>query len=164
VRDLRDNIGLDLQGQRLLLVGAGGAAAGVLFDLLQQQPAQLVLANRTASRAVELANRFASAGRVQPAGFDEMERLAPFDLIIHATSAGHDGRLPPVRARLLAPGGSCYDLNYGPAHHVLAAWCSKRDIPHYDGLGMLVEQAAESFRLWTGHQPNTRPVIEALSG
>jgi shikimate dehydrogenase len=164
VRDLRENLGLELPGRRLLLVGAGGAAAGVLFDLLQQQPAQLVLANRTTSRAAELAERFARIGRIQPASFNDMERLAPFDLLINATSAGHDARLPPIRAGLLAPGGSCYDLNYGPAHDVLAAWCSERDIPHYDGLGMLVEQAAESFRIWTGHQPDTRPVIEALSG
>ena len=145
------------------MIGAGGAAAGILFDLLQQQPAQLVLANRTFHRAQALSDQFASVGFAQAAGFGDMERLAPFDLVINATSAGHQGGLPPVTKALFAPGACCYDLNYGQAHEILAHWCGDRNISHYGGLGMLVEQAAESFWLWTGHRPDTGPVIEELS-
>ena len=147
----------------MLLLGAGGAAAGVLFDLLQQQPAQLVLANRTPTRAEDLARRFSSVGRVQATAFGDMERMAPFDLVINATSAGHDGQLPPVSEALFAPGATCYDLNYGPAHEALRQWCEQRGIARCGGLGMLVEQAAESFWLWTGQRPDTEPVIKALS-
>jgi shikimate dehydrogenase len=161
--DLSDNLGVPVQGRRLLLIGAGGAAAGILFDLLQQQPVQLVLANRTAQRAEDLASRFSSIGSVQAASFGDMERLAPFDLVINATSAGHVGQLPPISEALFAPAAICYDLNYGRAHRVLAQWCAERGISHHDGLGMLVEQAAESFRLWTGRRPDTRPIIEELS-
>jgi shikimate dehydrogenase len=163
IRDILSNQGLTLEGRRLLIIGAGGAAAGILFDLLQQQPAQLVLANRTASRARDLAGRFAIVGPVQGAGFEDMERLAPFDLVINATSAGHAGDLPPLSGTLFAPGAACYDLNYGSAHTVLETWCASRAIACHNGLGMLVEQAAESFSLWTGHMPETAPVIEALA-
>lgn len=163
IRDLCDNLGLAIGGQRVLLIGAGGAAAGVLPDLLQAQPAQLVLANRTPQRAEDLAQRMANAGAIQPAAFTDMSRMAPFDLVINATSAGHTGRLPPVTRDLFAPGACCYDLNYGPAHAVLADWCSERGILNHDGLGMLVEQAAESFGLWTGRRPATDAVIEELA-
>ncbi len=164
IRDLRENLGLELAGRRIAILGAGGAAAGILFDLLQPAPAQLVLANRTPQRATELAQRFAVIGQVQAADIRNLQDFAPFDLIINATSAGHQQSLPPLSPGLFAPQAHCYDLNYGTAHHALADWCQEHGVRCHGGLGMLIEQAAESFRLWTGRQPDTSLVIEELTG
>ena len=123
---------------------------------------ELVLANRTREKADGLAGRFCHIGHLQSAAFSDLERLSPFDLVLNATSAGHQGKLPTLTATLFAPASVCYDLNYGMAHEVLAQWCAEHGIACHDGLGMLVEQAAESFLLWTGQRPDTLPVIEAL--
>lgn len=162
LRDLRANLDIPVAGRRVLILGAGGAACGILYDLMQQQPAQLVLANRTREKADGLAGRFCHIGHLQSAAFSDLERLSPFDLVLNATSAGHQGKLPPLTATLFARASVCYDLNYGMAHEVLARWCAEHGIACHDGLGMLVEQAAESFLLWTGQRPDTLPVIEAL--
>jgi shikimate dehydrogenase len=154
--------GLALTDRRVAVLGAGGATAGVLGALLRLRPRELLLFNRTRSRAASLARRHEHLGTVSGHSLDELAAAAPFDLVINATSLGHQGRLPPLAANLFATGAACYDLNYGPAATPLAAWCDEHHIPYRDGLGMLVEQAAASFRLWTAQRPDTAPVLEAL--
>lgn len=162
LRDLRDNLGLALRGQALCLVGAGGAAAGIIYDLLLEEPASLTLVNRTPGRAAQLAERFSPFGEIRTGGLAELGSIGPFDLVIHASAAGHHGTGPVLADGMFAADGACYDLNYGDAHVGLASWCAARGIRCYDGLGMLAEQAAESFRLWTGFSPDTAPVIRDL--
>jgi shikimate dehydrogenase len=162
VRDIVNNLELDLQGQRICVLGAGGAAAGILYDLLQQIPAMVTLFNRTAERAAELAESHAGLGNITHSQSSDPSATQPFNLVINATSAGHERQLPPITRSLLAPGAYCYDLNYGRTHKVLRAWCNENGVTCHDGLGMLVEQAAESFRLWTGFEPETRPVIDRI--
>jgi shikimate dehydrogenase len=163
VRDLLDNVGIALSGRDILVLGAGGAAAGILYDLLLQRPARLVLANRSPGRAQALADRLRAAGEVTPVAAAGLAERGPFDLVINATSAGHSGDLPSLSPRLFAAGAACYDLNYGSAHAVLGDWCAARNITCHHWLGMLVEQAAESFRIWTGYAPRTGPVINDLA-
>lgn len=161
VRDIRDNLRWSIAGQRLLLLGAGGAARGVLEPLLGERPAVLVIANRTLAKARELANAFASG--VRAAGFAELAAEEPFDLIVNATSASLAGELPPLSEHLLATAGAVYDMMYGCEPTVFMAWAaSHRAGAVADGLGMLVEQAAESFYLWRGLRPDTAPVISAI--
>jgi shikimate dehydrogenase len=153
---------LEPRGRRIALLGAGGAAAGILGALLEQPPREILIFNRTQTAAIELADRHAFLGVVSGHGLDALAGAGAFDLVLNATSAGHDGGLPPLAESLFTPDGACYDLNYGPAAAPLAAWCHEHRIPYRDGLGMLVEQAAESFRLWTGHSPDTPPVLQSL--
>lgn len=162
VRDLSHNLGLPLAGRRICVLGAGGAAAGILYDLLLQRPASLSLLNRTPERAQELAQRFEQHGEISAGGLALAPGHPGFDLVIHATAAGHHGSEPALFEGLFATDGLCYDLNYGAAHAGLADWCAGHGVACFDGLGMLVEQAAESFTLWTGFAPDTAPVIDAL--
>jgi shikimate dehydrogenase len=162
VRDLTDNHGVGLAGARLLVLGAGGAVRGVLEPLLACRPARLVIANRTAERAVELARAFGADGPVHGGGFDALagER---FDLIINGTAASLQGELPPLPERSLQPGGCCYDMMYGDRPTAFMEWGRAHGAGRLlDGLGMLVEQAAESFLLWRGVRPQTAPVIDRL--
>jgi shikimate dehydrogenase len=162
VRDLRDNYGFDFSGKRLLLLGAGGASRGVLRSLLRTELAAVVIANRTASKALSLV---AAAGtdRVRGCGLDGLARQQGFDLIINATSAGLKGGAPPIPSGCLAPGGWAYDMLYGEAAIPFLHWSKKQGASQaLDGLGMLVEQAAESFFLWRGVRPLTAPVIALL--
>jgi len=162
VRDLKDNLGLPLRERRILLMGAGGAARGVLAPLLEQQPALLVIANRTAQRAVELAEAFSDLGTVQGCGYDALGELQ-FDLLINATAASLQGDLPPLPDGILAAGGAAYDMMYGERPTAFMQWARWQGAATVaDGLGMLVEQAAESFFVWRGVRPQTRPVIERL--
>jgi shikimate dehydrogenase len=161
VRDLAGNQGFDFSGQRVLLLGAGGAARGVLGALLEAGPGRLVVANRTASRAVALAAAAADA-RVSGSGLDALAGQS-FDLIINATSSGLDGDVPALPDGLLAAGGWTYDMLYGDAPTPFCNWGEAQGAARtLDGLGMLVEQAAESFRLWRGVAPDTAPVIAML--
>ena len=149
LRDLAAS-GLAPAGKRVLLLGAGGAAAGVLGDLLDAGPARLLLANRTASRARDLAARFPGA---EACGLEELGGEA-FDLIIHATAAGREGAAPALPAGLRAAGAACCDLDYG-ADSGFLRWARARGCAAArDGLGMLAEQAAESFELWHGVRPD----------
>ncbi len=162
LRDLTVNLGLTLSGRRVLVLGAGGAARGILGPLLAQRPAVLVIANRTVSRAEELARRFAALGPVRACGFAELAGQR-FDLILNATAASLADQLPPLPEDLLLPGGVCYDLMYGDRPTAFVRW----GIAHgagmsVDGLGMLVEQAAEAFLRWRGVRPDTGPVIARL--
>ncbi|HPF57446.1 MAG TPA: shikimate dehydrogenase [Candidatus Competibacteraceae bacterium] len=161
-RDLTVNHRYPLAGKRILLLGAGGAARGVLQSLLAEQPGQLVIANRTAEKALGLALRFSGLGRVSACGFSELAGRR-FDLIINATAAGLDDAVPPLPDDVLAAEGWCYDLMYGREPTAFVRWGRAHGaVQSLDGLGMLVEQAAESFHLWRGVWPETGPVIAAL--
>jgi len=162
VRDLLDNKKLELQGRRILLMGAGGAARGVLLPLLILQPAQLVIVNRTAEKAKDLADAFADMGKVVGCGYAALAGQS-FDLIINATAASLQGEMPPLPEGVIAAGGACYDMMYGSEPTAFMNWCQQQGADRiYDGLGMLVEQAAESFYLWRGVRPQTNEVIESL--
>ena len=163
VNDLLRNNAVSLKGRRVLLMGAGGAARGVLAPLLEQQPAQLVIANRTESRARDLALAFSDLGDVEGCGYDATLDGRQFDVLINATAASLKGELPPLADGLVADGGACYDMMYGAQPTTFMNWARQQGAAKVlDGLGMLVEQAAGSFNVWRGVHPNTRPVIEIL--
>ncbi|MGH8688745.1 MAG: shikimate dehydrogenase [Burkholderiales bacterium] len=157
VRDLVDNLGFRIARARILLLGAGGAAQGVLAPLAQAGPAVLVVANRTPARAQSLAAR--SPG-TSACGFAELAGRE-FDLVVNATSAGLDGELPPLPHTLFGPGSLAYDMVYGRETEFLAM-ARAAGARANDGLGMLVEQAAESYFVWRGVRPATGPVLAAL--
>ena len=162
VRDLRDNLGALLADRRVLILGAGGAVRGVLSPILDERPAELVIANRTVGKAQELAQLFAGRGKIEGTGFEALVGRQ-FDLVINGTSASLQGELPPLPEGLLAPGAWCYDMMYGKEPTVFMRWAQTHGAQHaVDGLGMLVEQAAESFFLWRGVRPDTTPVIAEL--
>ncbi|MBK1701065.1 shikimate dehydrogenase [Thiococcus pfennigii] len=162
VRDLAGNHGFAFAGRRVLLLGAGGAARGVLRPLLDAGVTELAIANRTAAKAEALAAAAAAFGPVRGGGFDGFAG-AGFDLILNATSAGLGGALPALPAGCLSAGGWVYDLVYGPASVPFLDWGrSQGAAVVLDGLGMLVEQAAESFLLWRGVRPETAEVIAEL--
>jgi len=162
VRDLCDNLGLVITRRRVLIVGAGGATRGVLAPLLGLEPTSVVIANRTPERAVALAAAFADLGATQGVGFGDVGE-EPFDLVINATSASLSGDIPPLPAGTVGPGTVCYDLAYGRAATAFVEWAHARGCSRaLQGLGMLVEQAAESFRLWRGVRPPTATVLAAL--
>lgn len=164
IADLRDNLKIALAGQRVLVLGAGGAARGILKPLLEQRPAELVVSNRNPWKPEELAEQFKPHGKVRPCTHLALKGDR-FDVIINATSAGHDGRAPRLPGQLLAAGGVCYDLSYGKAFLPFADWArGQRAAQVADGLGMLVEQAAVSFELWRGVRPATAGVLQALRG
>ncbi|QOR40129.1 shikimate dehydrogenase [Billgrantia diversa] len=167
--DTTDGVGLvrDLQyhkvalgGARILVLGAGGAVRGVLEPLLAAGPASLTIANRTASKAEALAADFSDMGAISGGGFDTV--TGPFDLVINGTSASLAGDLPPLPDDLFAAGATAYDMMYGAESTVFLRWASERGACPLDGLGMLVEQAAESFFQWRSKRPDTVPVREAL--
>ncbi len=162
LRDLTSNLGIRLEGQRVCIIGAGGAAAGILYDLLQQQPSNLTLFNRTLEKAELLAEKFVSVGPVEARPLDEINQGVSFDLVINATSSGHHRRQPALSAQLFGAESFCYDLNYGVAHESTRNWCHSHEVRCADGLGMLIEQAADSFQIWTGFRPDTKPVHETL--
>ena len=162
VRDLADNNGVSLNGARVLVLGAGGAVRGVLQPLLAAGVASILVANRTLARAETLAALFADDGRVQACGFDQVPAEA-FDLIINGTSASLQGELPPVPAATVGAQTACYDMMYGAEPTPFCRWASELGAAQViDGLGMLVEQAAESFRIWRGVQPDTAAVMQTL--
>lgn len=162
LRDLRDNHGCALAGREILICGAGGAARGVIADLLRESPALLVIANRTSTRAEDLAVRFRSRGAVTAVGYDGLAGRR-FDLVINATALGLNDQVPPLPETLLAEEGWCYDMMYGDRPTAFQRWAQAHGAAQaLDGLGMLVEQAAESFFLWRGVRPATAPVIASL--
>jgi len=164
LRDFSVNHGIELAGRHILLLGAGGAARGILQHLLAVRPATLVIANRTADKAAELALMFSDLGSVFGCGFNELAGRR-FEVIIHATAAGLNEQMPPLPDDVLAPGGCCYDLMYGDRPTAFVRWGREHGAAQaLDGLGMLVEQAAESFYLWRGVRPETQAVIARLRG
>jgi len=162
VADIVRNAGVGLQGKRILLLGAGGAARGVVLPLLEQQPAQLIIANRTFSRAEELAAHFAGRGPLAAQPLDALQQ--PFDVIINATSASLSADLPAVPGTVFGQGALAYDMMYGVRPTVFMEFGARHGARVRDGLGMLIEQAAESFLVWRGVRPDTGPVFDALRG
>jgi len=162
VRDLTNNLGLDLTGQRILILGAGGATRGILEPLLQLQPAQLTIANRTAEKAAQLAAEFSDLGSIIGGGFASLSGDR-YNLILNATSASLSGELPDLPPAILAKDGVCYDLAYGKQPTAFVRWGLEQGSRlSVDGMGMLVEQAAEAFYLWRGIRPDTAPIIAEL--
>ena len=163
VRDLVQNHGFDFGGKRVLLLGAGGASRGVVRPLLEQRPALLVIANRTAEKARALAEELRGEGvEVKGCGLEELAGMQ-FDLIVNGTAAGLKGKVPAIPDDCLAPGGWVYDMMYASEPTAFVRWGEAHGAEKaLDGLGMLVEQAAESFRLWRGVKPETRAIIDAL--
>ncbi|MBZ0091903.1 MAG: shikimate dehydrogenase [Sulfuricellaceae bacterium] len=161
VRDIVHNLGFSLAGKRILLMGAGGAARGVVLPLLQQQPQALVIANRTAGKAFAMASDFAPYGAVAGSGYDDLAGQT-FDVVINATSSSLNEELPPLPQGVFAAGALAYDMMYGKDTPFLRFARGQGAARLADGLGMLVEQAAESFFLWRGVRPDTAPVIALL--
>jgi len=159
--DLVDNHQIELKGKRLLLLGAGGAARGVIEPLLSYQPAELVIANRTVSKAQDLADLFADFSTISGCGFEDL--TGSFDVIINATSASLQGEVPPLADDILNIGASCYDMMYSNEDTAFIAWAKQHGATKtVDGLGMLAEQAAEAFRIWRGVKPETQNIIETI--
>lgn len=164
VRDLGANYGFDFAGRAVLLCGAGGAACGVLPALLERRPARVVIANRTLPRAEDLAQRMRGyfVAEVRACDYVALAGQA-FDLIVNGTSLGLSGAVPPVPPECVAPETWCYDMLYGNSPTAFQRWAQARGARRaLDGLGMLVEQAAESFHIWRGVRPDTAPVIAGL--
>lgn len=160
VRDLMDHQGVDLRGRITLLLGAGGAAAGVIEPLLAAGVSEVVVANRTQARAEALAARFAGLGPVRVAAVDA---LPCADLVINATAASLQGQAVPVSAEAVHRDTFVYDMMYGPKARPFLERCAGLGIRGgVDGLGMLVEQAASAFQLWRGVRPSTTPVLARL--
>ncbi|MDX2456775.1 MAG: shikimate dehydrogenase [Gammaproteobacteria bacterium] len=162
VRDLLHNHGAALKNKRLLLVGAGGAARGVIEPLLEERPALLAIANRTPEKAVELARLFCELGHTEGCGLGDVDGQ-PFDIIINATAASLSGKVPALPESVVTTESWCYDMMYADKSTAFMDWAQQLGAARcMDGLGMLVEQAAESFCLWRNVRPNTRSVIQAL--
>jgi len=163
VRDLTDRHRIDLRARRTLLLGAGGGARGVAPALLDAGIGDLYVVNRTPERADALADMLAQPGRVHPRYVEDLGAIGEFDFILNATSAARGGTLPPLPMSLAGHRTLAVDLGYADAAFPFMAWARAagcRDV--VDGLGMLVEQAAESFQLWHGVRPDTDPVYAAL--
>ena len=162
VRDLQGNLGFPITAKRVLLMGAGGAAQGVLQPLLAQTPALLAIANRTAEKAVALAQQFSAYGNVSGGDY---ARLAGerFDLVINSTSTSLSGELPPLPHGVFADGSLAYDMVYGKGITRFLEFARSQGAARLsDGLGMLVEQAVESFFVWRGVWPDGKPLIDKL--
>lgn len=163
VTDLTRNLSLALDNARILLLGAGGAARGVLGPLLGESPEYLEIANRDASRAEQLAKEFAPLGEIAGCGFDAIGTGKTFDLVLNATSASLQDAVPPIPASVIGPTTLCYDMAYGKGDTAFTRWAKQAGAGRAEtGWGMLVEQAAEAFFLWRGVKPDTRPVLEAV--
>jgi shikimate dehydrogenase len=163
VADIVNNAGVPITGKRVLLLGAGGAARGVVLPILEHRPAQLVIANRTVATAEALVEQFAALGGdgvVSACGFAQIE--GAFDIVINATSASLAAEVPPVSPSVFAPGALALDMMYGAAPTVFLQFAGQHGARLRDGLGMLVEQAAEAFSVWRGVHPATGEVLAAL--
>ena len=161
--DLERNLGMTLTDKRVLILGAGGAVRGVLGPLLERDLKEVVIANRTPDRARKLAAEFEDMGSIRGCGFSEV-RGPPYDLIINATSASLQGEMPAMPVGLVGEESVCYDMAYGRGHTPFTLWAKSLHAARTSkGWGMLVEQAAESFQLWRGIRPDTKPVLQALA-
>jgi shikimate dehydrogenase len=164
MRDLSRNLGLELRDENILILGAGGAARGIVAPLLQTGPASLTIANRTLTKARELAEHFSNNGPIAACRFREIPKATHFSLSINATSVGLGGETPPYPASAISDGSVCYDLSYGLSPTPFSRWAAEHGAARsVMGWGMLVEQAAESFLLWRGVRPDTEAVLKQLS-
>jgi shikimate dehydrogenase len=165
VRDLADNAGIALRGSRILLIGAGGAACGVLGPLIEARPSAIQVVNRTASKARDLVARhraLAEALAVELRAGELADSGSGYSVVLNTSASSLAGAAIPVPARVLAPGGWAVDLMYGAAAQPFIVWAQAHGANGRDGLGMLVEQAAEAFFVWRGVRPATEPVLAAL--
>jgi shikimate dehydrogenase len=163
VRDITENLGVSIKGKRVLLIGAGGASEGVLHPLLEAQPELLIITNRTLDKAINMVKRVEARGEmlyvsVDAYAFDDLADQQ-FDIVINATSAGLTDSQLPLPASVFGPGALAYDMMYGRVTPFMA-FAHQNGANVFDGLGMLIEQAAEAFYLWRGVRPDTAPVIE----
>jgi shikimate dehydrogenase len=163
IRDLTRNHQRSIAGCRLLLLGAGGAARGILGPILAERPASLLIANRTLERAEALQREFGGAAAVAVCRFDDLAAAGDFDIVINATSAGLHGEQPPFPSSLVSTTSFCYDLAYSLKATPFVAWANASGAGSaVQGWGMLVEQAAESFAIWRGRRPDTGPILAKL--
>jgi shikimate dehydrogenase len=165
VRDVVHNLGCPLQGRRVLILGAGGATRGALLPLLAEQPAELVIVNRTVTKAHELAvlAQQHQTGQVQGLGYADLQGQA-FDVVLNATSSSLTAELPPLPVSVFAPGCLAYDLTYGKGLTPFLKLAQQAGVTQVaDGVGMLAEQAAEAFAWWRGVRPDTSSVIAQLT-
>jgi shikimate dehydrogenase len=161
VRDIVVNAGISLQSRRILLLGAGGAARGVILPLLSELPSELVIANRTVQKAQDLLTQFhGHSVALSASSFDDLS--GEFDVVINATSASLSDSLPNISSSLFNEQSFIYDMMYGAKPTPFMQWAAEKKASVRDGLGMLVEQAAESFELWRGVRPDTTPVYALL--
>ena len=162
VRDLVENCGISLAGEEVLILGAGGAVRGILDPVFDQGPERVVIVNRTIARAQELAQAFSDRGNITACRYGELPGQQ-FHYVINGTAASLQGEVPPLPDDILAKDAFCYDIMYASEDTVFIKWAMSHGAGRaFDGLGMLVEQAAESFFIWHGIRPATRPVIEML--
>ncbi len=169
VRDIQHNLKRPVRGARVLLLGAGGGVRGVLGPLLAQSPADIAIVNRTADKATQLALAFRADGPVRGYAYDDLKTAgarggqAAFDIIINGTSASLDGEVPPLPDAAFAPGALAYDMMYGKGLTPFLAQARRAGAQVADGVGMLVEQAADSFAWWRGVRPDTAAALRALA-
>jgi shikimate dehydrogenase len=163
IRDLVDNLKIDLEQRNILILGAGGAVRGVLEPLLALSPSRITLANRNLDRAHQLARDFRSFGKIEVIAYNQL-KCEGYHLIINATAAGLSNQIPPISAAVLDRAGVCYDMMYSlSAQTSFVKWSLAQGVARsYDGLGMLVEQAAEAFCLWRGQRPDTSRLLSIL--
>ncbi|HEX7684265.1 MAG TPA: shikimate dehydrogenase [Trinickia sp.] len=164
VRDIEVNLNLPMAGKRVLVLGAGGAVRGALLPFIAARPAELVIANRDIAKLKALAAQVAAGGPLIACGYSELEAMGRFDLVVNATSASLTGELPPVTPSVFSPAGVAYELAYGKRLTPFLRLARNAGVASVaDGVGMLVEQAAEAFAWWRGVRPETRAVIERLT-
>jgi shikimate dehydrogenase len=164
VRDLTENLGLTITRRRILIIGAGGATRGIIAPLQALEPIEIVVTNRTADRAQELASQFEDLGDIRGCGFRDLS-IGAFDIVINATSASLSGEVPNIADEVISATTACYDLAYCKTETPFTRWAlSLGAASAHQGWGMLVEQAAEAFCLWRGVRPETAPVLAALIG
>lgn len=162
VTDLTRNLGFALENTRILLLGAGGAARGVIGPLLGAGPEYLEIANRNGDRATDLAQEFRTLGELHGCGFEDISKRN-FDLVLNATAASLQEKVLPIPPLAIGPTTLCYDMAYGAGDTVFTRWARTAGAGRAEtGWGMLVEQAAEAFFMWRGVKPDTKPVLEAV--
>jgi shikimate dehydrogenase len=163
IRDVTVNQRQVLAGQRIVVLGAGGAARGIVGPLLAEQPTEVVIANRSLDRAEQLVALFGRDHGLRAVDFATLNELPAFDVLVNATSAGLKGEVPPFPASLLGPQSFCYDLVYGSNDTPFVTWAKTHGAARaVQGWGMLVEQAAESFEIWRGLRPDTKQLLKQI--
>ena len=162
VKDLRVNKQIDLQNKKILILGAGGATRGILLPILNEQPSRILIANRTPLKAAQLAKEFFTKGEISSCSFNNIDADI-FDIIINATSASLSNELPPLPDHIVNSSSICYDLAYSDTPTPFLVWAKEHSVKLcFDGLGMLIEQAAESYFIWREFRPNTESIFKLL--